>query len=272
MQRSKMIYKALSKSLLCYISALLPLFLLSSCDFIQNSAAKETSSQSSGIPTSDFTVSQDQNSQPTTPSDNNTLPSPSTSLNPDDLIFEEGFSINQGALKTNNIAVNLELKTLTPYFIKIGTTMDCSDGSWQNYQSTVDWNLSYPNSNNIITVRFQDWEGSLSPCYRRSIIHDNQGPEILFTKYPTSIIEENTIAEIIAQVSDNISTVTSVQCRLNNVIKPCFPGENQIKITNLPQGSYTFTIEASDDLQNISSKSIQWQVNSLYKNLTQEIQ
>ena len=271
MQKSTMIYKEINKHLLCYINLLLCVFLLNSCDFVQNSGAQETSTQATNTPPSDFTVSQDQNSQPTTPNDNSTLPSPTTSPNPDDISFEEGFTINQGALKTNTATVTLDLKTLTPYYIKVGTAMDCSDGNWQNYQSSLDWNLSHLNSNNIITVRFQDWEGSLSPCYRRSIIHDNQGPEILFAKYPTAIVEENTTAEIIAQVTDNLSPVTTVKCRLNDIIKSCFSGENQIKISNLPQGNYTFTVEASDDLQNVSVKSIQWQVNSLYKNLTQEI-
>lgn len=250
---------------------------LSACDFIQTTGVTETQTPATGTsadgstttPSTDFTVVHDQNANPPAQGDNNTQPPAQTT--PPDMIFEEGFSINNDATKTASPVVELQLRTLSPFKVKIGYAMDCSDGVWETYAEVMGWQLKTLNAVSTVTVRFQDWEGGLSPCYRRSILHDGEGPEILFQRYPVTALEEGTAVDISANVSDKLSKVVSVTCNLNGVQKTCFEGLNEIKMASLPIGSYNFTIEATDELNNRSSKSISWNIYTLTKKVAQEV-
>lgn len=250
---------------------------LTACDFIQTTGVTETQTPTTGsstdgsstTPTTDFTVVHDQNANPPAQGDNNTQPPAQTA--PPDLIYEEGFSINNDAVRTASPVVELQLRTLSPFKVKIGYAMDCSDGVWETYTEAMGWQLRTLNAVSTITVKFQDWEGGLSPCYRKSIIHDSEGPEILFQKYPQTALEEGTPIDISAHVSDKLSKVTSVTCNLNGVQKSCFEGLNEIKMATLPLGSYRFTMEATDELNNKSSKSISWEIYSLTKKVAQDV-
>lgn len=250
--------------------------LLSACDFVQTTGVTETQTPNTGTsadgsttPSTDFTVVHDQNANPPAQGDNTTQPPVQTT--PPDMIFEEGFSINNDAEKTASPVVELQLRTLSPFKVKIGYAIDCSDGVWQNYADVIGWQLRTLNAVSTVTLRFQDWEGGLSTCYRRSILHDSEGPEILFQRYPLTAMEEGNPIDISANISDKLSKVSSVKCSLNGVQKDCFEGLNQIKITSLPIGSYRFTIEATDELNNTSTKSVSWDIYSLTKKVAQEV-
>lgn len=258
------------------LSISLLLINLVSCDFVQTTGVTETTSTTSGtsdgtstLPASDFTISRDPNANPPAQGDNSTLP-PTQPTEPD-LIIEEGFSINADAERTASPAVQLELRTLSPHTVKIGYAMDCSDGVWETMAPAIGWQLRDLNAVSTVTVRFQDWEGSLSPCYRKSIIHDNQGPDILFPKYPASILEEGASVDMSVSITDKLSKVISVKCKLNDIQKDCYSGLNEVKITSLPQGDYRFTVEAEDELHNLSTQSVSWKVNSLTRNLVQDV-
>lgn len=260
-----------------FVLSTLVISALSACDFIQTTGVTETQTPTTGTstdgssttPSTDFTVVHDQNANPPAQGDNNTQPPAQPT--PPDMIFEEGFSINNDAARTASPVVELQLRTLSPFKVKIGYAMDCSDGVWETYAEAMGWQLRTLNAVSTVTVKFQDWEGGLSPCYRKSIIHDSEGPDILFQKYPQTALEEGTPINISANVSDKLSKVTSVTCNLNGIQKDCYEGLNEIKMATLPIGSYRFTIEASDELNNKSSKSISWDVYSLTKKVAQDV-
>jgi hypothetical protein len=58
---------------------------------------------------------------------------------------------------------------------------------------------------------------------------------------------------------------------MNGVQKSCFLGNNKVTLPELPIGSYVFTVSATDDLQNVTSKSVNWTVHSLYKKVLQKV-
>ncbi|MCB0369720.1 MAG: hypothetical protein KDD45_09840 [Bdellovibrionales bacterium] len=251
---------------------------LVSCDFVQTTGVTETVASGSGSvdsssvqPPSDFTVSNDSGSA-SNQDGNSTLP-PAPTQDPN---YVEGFSINNDAERTASVDVTLQLRTLIPFQIKVGYENDCSDGSWASYMESLPWQLRDLNTTaSTVTVRFKDWEGGLSPCYRRSIIHDNEGPDILFQKYPQASLEEGSAVDLSINVSDKLSKVTSVTCKLDAITtvieKNCYEGLNNINIPGLPRGHYVFTVTASDELNNTSTQEVSWDINSSVKNLTQEL-
>lgn len=243
-----------------------------SCKLTSDESVTETITQSQGTsnPVVDFSVVEDNGT--TLPPDDNipgTLPPPV--LNPGDTEFEEGFSINNEALYTNQSFVDLTFRTLTPSKIKIGKALNCSDGQWENYVSAKRVDLTETNSVITYTVLFQDWEGGLSNCFRKSITHDDVGPEVVFQTYPAATVEVGTATEISFYVRDDRSETVSVSCSLNGIVKPCFYGNNKVNLPELPIGNYVFAVSAKDDLQNITTRSVSWTVHSLYKQVLQKV-
>lgn len=251
--------------------SILTLVFTTSCKLISDESTTETITQSPGAstPVVDFSVVEDNG--PTVPpnDDPNTLPPPD--LNPGDTEFEEGFSINNDALYTNLTFVDLTFRTLAPSKIKIGQALNCSDGQWEAYVPSKRIDLSSQNKTITYSVLFQDWEGSLSTCYRRSITHDNIGPDVVFQTYPAASIEVGTASEISFYVRDDRSQTVAVDCSLNGITKPCFYGNNKVTLPELPVGNYVFSVTAKDDLQNITTRSVNWAVHSLYKKVLQKV-
>lgn len=246
-------------------------FLISNCKLTSDESVSESTQQSSGntSPEVDFVIAQDNGTTPPKNDEQTTLPPPD--LNPGDIEYEEGFLIDNNAKYTNRDFVDLTFNTLAPWQIKIGRSMNCSDGAWENYTSSKRVDLITLNSAVTFSVQFQDWEGSKSPCYRKSITHDNIGPEIIFQSYPAETIEVGTPAEISFLVRDDRSSTINVVCSMNTVQKPCFSGNNKALLPELPIGNYIFTVTAKDDLQNVTTKSVQWTVHSLYKKINQKV-
>lgn len=244
-----------------------------SCKLTSDESVSETVTQSStpgaGTPVTDFSVVED-NGPVVPPNDNpTTLPPPV--LNPGDTEFEEGFSIDRDAAYTSQSFVDLTFRTLTPFKIKIGTSMNCSDGQWEDYVAEKRINLTDLNRSITYSVMFQDWEGGRSMCFRKSIIHDNIGPEVVFQTYPAASVEVGVSSEISFFVRDDRSQTIIVDCSLNEIVKPCFYGNNKVTLPSLPVGNYTFTVTAKDDLQNVTTRSVNWVVHSLYKQVVQKV-
>ena len=109
------------------------LIINTSCKLLSDESVTETIiSNGEGIPSIDFVVAQDTtNSTPPKNDDPVVLPPPP--LNPGDIDFEEGFSINNDALYTNQDFVDVSFRTLAPFKIKLGRSLNCSDGIWENY-------------------------------------------------------------------------------------------------------------------------------------------
>lgn len=260
-----------SKNRLVFIAAVM-LVLNTSCKLTSDESVTETSTQSSSdeTPAVDFVVVNDNGPTPPPKNDDNTtLPPPV--VNPGDVEYEEGFTINNGALYTNEDFVDLSFQTLAPSQIKLGRSLNCSDGNWEPYVPQKRVQLTSLNQATTFSMRFQDWEGSMSPCYRRTITHDNIGPEVIFQTYPAATIEIGTTSEISFLVRDSIPEGVTVSCAMNDIQKPCFYGNNKAVLPELPVGNYIFTVTAKDHLQNVTTKSVNWTVHSLYKKIMQKV-
>lgn len=255
-----------------FIFSLLTLVVFTSCKLTSDESTTETIIQSPGsssTPVVDFSVVEDNGTAMPPNDDPTTLPPPV--LNPGDTEFEEGFSINNDATYTNQSFVDLTFRTLSPSKIKIGQALNCSDGNWETYVSSKRIDLPALNKTITYSVLFQDWEGGLSTCFRRSITHDNIGPEIVFQTYPAASVEVGTASEISFYVRDDRSETVTIDCSLNGITKTCFYGNNKVTLPELPVGAYVFTVTAKDDLQNVTTRSVNWTVHSLYKRVLQSV-
>lgn len=254
-----------------FIVPILTIVLTTSCKLTSDESTTETITQSSGssTPVVDFSVVEDNGTTVPPNDDPTTLPPPV--LNPGDTEFEEGFSINNDNPYTNQPFVDLTFRTLAPSKIKIGQALNCSDGQWETYVPSKRVDLPVLYKTITYSVVFQDWEGGLSTCFRKSITHDNVGPEVVFQTYPAATIEVGTASEISFYVRDDRSETVAVDCSLNGITKACFYGNNKVTLPELPVGSYVFTVTAKDDLQNITTRSVNWTVHSLYKQVLQKV-
>ena len=186
------------------------------------------------------------------------------------------FSIDNGAVYSHAEALNLSISTNLPTFLfyKISSNALCDGGTWARLDDSLSAQVSVTNFNrnakNNYSVQFRDVDATPGDCLKASIIHDNQGPEILFSKYPMASLEEGATAEIIAEVKD-VSPIASVECMMNAISKPCLAGTNIIQLSQLPAGDYKFTVNATDVHGYKSSKSVSWTVVNKAKMLTQTL-
>lgn len=244
------------------------LALTAGCEFTQDNGTTVTSNTGNSVTTPpDFVVTPVAPTTPVSTGGDNTA----QNLPPSVDYMEEGFLINDGATKTKDAAVQLHLITLNRNQMKIGTAQDCSDGSWEPYAEFETFTLPLANAMNTVSVQYMDYDNRTTTCYRQSILDDAQGPDILFSAYPAATLNEGSVANIVATVTDTLGTTKDVTCSLNQISKPCHDGRNEIAISQLPVGDYTFAVHAEDDLGNVSDKSVTWKVVSQYKTLEQSI-
>jgi hypothetical protein len=188
-----------------------------------------------------------------------------------EVIPVEGLVINQGAPVTNNPELSV---VFDPPFdagkMKFSETADCSAGNWVEYNPNM---LYTPPTNGLInlSVQFQDWDNMKSDCYHKQIIIDQQGPDIVFSKYPSVSVEEGTDVEIVYIVSDAYSPISTVSCEFAGVSKPCPLSTGHVQFPSMAEGDYVFKIIATDSLNNRSEKSVSFKVTSLYKRLVKSI-
>ena len=227
-----------------------------------------------------FTVTAPTDGGTTTPGDT-TPTTPTSPVDPNPPVTQPSgpdfmFSINNGDNYTNAGSITLRVATDLPtYFnFKVSSNELCDGGTWARLDDTLAAQLTVTNfahnAKNNYSVQFKDVDGTLSDCLKASIIHDDQGPDILFTKYPMQTLEEGASGEIIAQVTD-ISPITSVVCTLNDITKACLSGTNVIALSQMPAGSYTFTIKATDSHGYSNTKSVSWTVVNKARLLTQTL-
>lgn len=259
-------YTTTTKRIFMITASTLAALSLTGCLLMEDGGTTETSAGNPVTTPPDFQVHDDNPATPPTGGDNTTQTTPT---NPD--IIEEGFVINEGATKTKDPNLTLRMITLNRFEMKISTDLACTGGTWQPWSETIVIPTPLPNAVNMITVQYKDWDQRITRCYRQSILHDAKGPDILFTKYPLAQLEEGSTADIAAEVTDTASTVTSVTCSMNGISKSCFPGRNEVSISQLPVGTYGFTISATDDLGNASTKTVNWTVVSTTRHLAQNV-
>lgn len=216
-----------------------------------------------GSGNSGFTVVQDPNAPAASPT-----PTPVQVPPNGDIIGFEGMLINGGDTKTNNPSLFVKFTTYLPKTqLKLSQNKTCTGGNWQNFVSSMDYNSTQTNGVLDLSVQYMDTDGEAGPCYSASILVDSSGPDIVFASYPTSMIPEGQATEIIYDVSDLGSGVAQVECKLNDVVKPCSSGRNIVSAPYLSPANYVFSVSAVDNLGNSSSKSISWTVTSKYKRL-----
>lgn len=235
-------------------------------------------SASSGSNNSDFSVTTDPGSDTgnTPGNDNTTTPSepstdPSTGSAGDENVLV-GFLINQGAARTTNEVLHLDF--YPPFFaaqLKVSYGSTCQDGTWEAITDAEDFTSSQKNQAVDLSVQYLDNDQRLSPCYTQHIVIDQAGPDILFNKYPAANVEAGQDVQIVFSVTDALSSVASVTCSFQGIQKSCGAGTNTVTIPSIAEGSYRFQVDATDSLGQTSSKSITWQVTSLYKNISQKV-
>lgn len=244
---------------------------LSAC--LETTSTSE-SSANQGTNNSNFSVV----TEPDTDSGNTTTPSDNTPVveTPTDgnqSTEYVGFIINEGiSAYTKN--ENLRLDFFPPFFgsqLKVSYGTDCSGGDWIENVPNMTFTSNKKNQVVNLSVEFMDNDSRKSPCYTRQIVIDQSGPDILFNKYPSTNVEAGQNVEIIFSVTDLLSKVSSVSCTFQGNEQPCGKGTNTVTIPSIAEGTYTLKIDALDILGNNSSKSVTWNVTSLYKNISQKI-
>lgn len=185
---------------------------------------------------------------------------------------EFGFIINNGDVYSNEETLKLQFSTVYPLFreIKVSPNNSCEGGTFEPIVPEKTVSNFAANTRVSYSVVFKDVDGIRSNCLSDSIIHDNMGPDILFTKYPMGSIDQNRNHEIQFTVSD-ISPILDVKCRLNDIERACLSGANQILLNSMSVGNYVFTVEARDIHEHISTKTIQWSVVNSVRFLSQNV-
>jgi hypothetical protein len=244
------------------------LMTLPACKFFDDLGVTESST---GTPTStpaDFSVVPGTGSTTPPPAETPPTPPPENGFND---IVEEALILYNAQPRTSATAVDAEFITFNRFEMKLGYTQDCTDGVWEPWEPTRTIQLDRFNQPITISVQYKDWDGRRTACFKQSFIQDMKGPDIVFQRYPTTNLEEGATTSLGLQVTDALSAIKSVTCSLNGFQRPCVPGTSDINITAMPEGSYTFTVTASDELDNVSSKTIIWNVVATTRHLSQDI-
>lgn len=268
-------------------------FTLTGCEFVQttNTTSTPVSSQTSNQP-SDFSSTPLPDPAVTAEQPvNNTQSSDLVDL-PQVIDFIEGITLVNAEPRTSSSVIEVQLMTLNRNKMKLGFDAQCADGNWESYNFSR--MVTVP-QNQVVTVsvQFMDWDGNITPCYKKTFIQDSTGPDILFQRYPTASLEEGTGFSLVLLVTDSLSSVSSVKCEMSYVAsfvpspsKPsptsedlapqvvsrsCLAGASEINITSMSSGSYTFSVQANDELGNSSQNSVSWSVVSTTRGLVQDV-
>lgn len=238
----------------------------------KNSSASDSDNQGMAAPPTDFQVVPDQsgNSNPTSDLSNQPTARPpltETELNQSGF---EGLTINDQATQTNTAQLTLNFYTLNRNEMKITENANCVGGSWEPYTFEKSVTSNRLNSEIVYSVQYKDYDNMIGACFYAKILHDNLGPQIVYSQYPTTL-EEGASTEIIYDVSDSGSGVDTVTCSINGLQRSCGAGRNTISLSSLALGTYTLTVAANDKLGNRTENTIVWNVASLYKNMQQAV-
>lgn len=206
----------------------------------------------------------------TNPDTSNEDPSMETPQVPPNIEFS--ISIDNNAEHTSLDQVTMSLAYL-PWFseVKITSNATCEGGTWEPVVDVRTLAVHTPNAVNSYSVRFRDNDHIQSLCIVDSIIHDNKGPDINFSKFPMATLEEGATGEIEFNVTD-VSPIANVTCQLNEVTKPCLAGANAVRLSQMPAGHYVFKVTAEDSRGYSSTKEVSWNVVSTVRHLTHTVE
>lgn len=180
--------------------------------------------------------------------------------------------LNGGASYTHGQQLDFALQApMATGFIKIGQTSDCSDGVVENFKSSFSKPIFKRNAVNTVSVQFISFTGAIGACMVKTILQDDQGPDIVINQYPMTDLPEGSNTELKYSIHD-ISALKEANCTLNNISKPCTSGEGLVKITAMSEGDYTFKVTAKDFFGFSSEKSVSWKVLSSYKKVNQLVE
>jgi hypothetical protein len=101
------------------------------------------------------------------------------------------------------------------------------------------------------TAKATDKAGNVSPEVSYDWIVDLTGPAIAYYQLPPASALATTVISLGFTVSDALSGVKSVSCKLNNAATACKSGELKTFV-DLPAGTYAFEVTAEDNAGNIS--------------------
>lgn len=212
---------------------------------------------------SDGTTQADTGTQVVSSGGNQTIPGTSGAI-------EEGFQINGGSEKTTDANLSLNLVTLNRHQMKITQNSNCSGGTWEAWSSPKVITAGALNSRVTVSVQYRDWDHRVTPCYVQSIVHDNEGPEIIISNYPTVTVPEGSTAQLNYSINDP-NGIESAECSLNGTVSTCRAGDNVINVTAMPAGNYRLDITAQDTLGNSSTRWVSWSVSRAVRILTQNV-
>ena len=248
---------------------------LAACDLIEDGGTTSTEVATIATPPQvNVTADNPPPGSATSGGDNTTQPPP-----PSQVVVEEGFLINEGTSKTASAALALHMFTIGSAKMKISANRDCTGGTWTPYSEFATVQAGALNQITYVSVQFQDYDGGVSRCYRQSILHDGQGPTVLFTHYPAASNEEGTADQVKFEATDALGAVASVDCSLDvvsgattaTIPGKCVPGRNIVDISPMMVGDYKFNVSSRDDLGNLSTQSITWHVVSTTRRLAQSV-
>lgn len=241
------------------------------CELVKNTGT--TSSGDVGTPTTtppDFTVAPGEDTQSSAPGDNQGGGDTIVISPP---MIDEGLVLNDGAERIKEDSIQARFITLNRNQMRYAFGTSCQGAEFVRWQPLLTLPLPESERNKVVqvSVQYKDFDELIGPCYTQSIIHDAQGPDINFIEFPVPSSPEGSTAKIKFSVTDALSEVTEVSCKLNDLVRPCLKGTNEINITAMPIGEYNFEVRGKDELGNESAKSIQWSIVSTTKNLSQNV-
>lgn len=174
-----------------------------------------------------------------------------------------------GNPRTNLDTVKIRMLNYDWVKIKVGWSPTCSDGTWQTITAEKTITIPQKNAKQTMSVQVSDYDYVYERCFKVDIIQDNAGPEINFKHYPDPVLAEGATPYIEYAITD-LSPIVSATCQLNGIEKPCAAGgPHIINFTAMPEGSYQFTVTATDDFGFTSMSSVSWEVTSTTKAVTQ---
>lgn len=201
---------------------------------------------------------------------------PSVPTNPDDpdgdgenmyvVVLNDGAPYTHGQQLKLSISAPVAVKS-----VKVGNSQDCSNGTPENIKPEIFKPIFQRNALNAVSTQFISFSGKVLACVVKTIMQDDQGPDVLISQYPLTNLEEGASTELKYSVSD-VSGVKEVNCSLNGVVKPCAAGEESVNVSAMKEGSYTFKVSSKDVFGFTSEKSVSWNVVNSVKKVNQLVE
>jgi hypothetical protein len=169
--------------------------------------------------------------------------------------------INDGAVFTNNLGVQLTTKSPDTRLMKISNADDCEKGTaWIDQNERVQWTLSTENSKNSVYAKFRSRNGYETDCVVASIVHDNKNPLVDIIERPADLTNTNVSRFRFAGLDDG-SGIDYFECQLSSgTFIGCPPTS---VFSGLVDGIHNMQVRAVDRAGNRSEiKDAQWLIDT----------